>query len=131
MMGFTDRLRTAMLYVIGGEKAIIGLPFGSDGASVTEYSQTDFDRLSKEGYEKNAVIYACVNELASSASEANVVVEQRVRDGWEERPEGAPGAFAEAALGQSQPGDVGLRVAVRADHARQHCREYVLREGAQ
>jgi len=86
-MGFIDRLRTAALVLIGREKAIIGLPFGSDGGTTKEYSDTDFEKLSKDGYEHNAVIYACVNELASSASEAQLIVEQRTRDGWEERPD--------------------------------------------
>lgn len=84
-MGLTDRLRTAALYVIGGRKAIIGLPFG--GTGVADYPPVDFETLSKDGYEKNAVVYACVNELASSASEAELVVEQRIKDGWEARPE--------------------------------------------
>jgi len=84
-MGLTDRLKTAMLYVIGGRKAIVGLPFGSQGTA--DYPPTDFETLFKDGYEKNAVIYACVNELASSASEAEVLVEQHSGDEWVVRPE--------------------------------------------
>ena len=86
-MTLIDRVRTAALVLIGREKAIIGLPIGNDG--VADYPKIDFETLSKDGYEKNAVIYACVNELASSASEAALVVEQRTRDGWEERPDHA------------------------------------------
>ena len=85
IMNFVDRLRAAALYVFRGQKAIIGLPYGNDGTA--DYPSIDFETLSKDGYEKNAVVYACVNELASSASEANLIVEQRVKDGWEERPD--------------------------------------------
>ena len=86
-MGLIDRLREAVPYIFRGQKAITGLPIGNDG--VASYPKTDFETLSKDGYEKNAVVYACVNELASSASEANLIVEQRVKDGWEERPDHA------------------------------------------
>jgi HK97 family phage portal protein len=84
-MGLRDRLRTAALYVFRGEKAIVGLPYGTDASEYTV--RTDFETLSKEGYEKNAIVYACINELASSAAEAEPKVEVLTKKGWEERPD--------------------------------------------
>ncbi len=84
-MSFRDRLKTAALFLIGGQKGVVGLEYGAQGS---EYQvSADFETLSKEGYEKNAIIYACINELASSASEADLIVEAQTKKGWEERPD--------------------------------------------
>lgn len=87
-MGFLQRLGEGFKYVIAGQKAIGGLEalIGADGTA--SYPKTDFVTLSKDGYEKNAVIYACINELGSSASEPRLIVETKNRKGeWEEKPE--------------------------------------------
>lgn len=81
-----DIVKEMRRQLVGERKAITGLPFGT--GSSTSYPKTDFATLSKDGYEKNALIYACINELASSASEAKCIVEKQNRKGeWEPYPE--------------------------------------------
>jgi len=81
-----DIVKEMRRQLIGERKAITGLPFGTGVAS--SYPKTDFATLSKDGYEKNALIYACINELASSASEAKCIVEKQNRKGeWEPWPQ--------------------------------------------
>jgi len=74
--------------LVGETKGIVGLPTGTEGwAGWGTSVRTDFQSLSREGYEKNALINACVNELASSASEAKLVVEQKRGKEWIPNPD--------------------------------------------
>ena len=40
--------------------------------------------LAENFYAKNTLVYACVEELATSAAEPRLIVERKVKDGWEE-----------------------------------------------
>lgn len=81
-----DIVKEVRRQLVGERKAITGLPFGT--GATTSHPKTDFATLSKDGYEKNALIYACINELASSASEARCIVEKQNRKGeWEPWPQ--------------------------------------------
>ncbi len=82
-MGFRDRLYRAS-WALMGRKGIGGLDMLLGADAKSWYPKTDFERLSKEGYEYNAVIYACINELMDSLSEAPILVEVQNRKGeWE------------------------------------------------
>jgi len=81
-----DIFKEVQRQLVGERKGITGLPVGWGPA--TSSTKTDFATLSKDGYEKNALIFACINELASSASEAKCVVEKQNRKGeWEPWPQ--------------------------------------------
>lgn len=81
-----DILKEVRRQLIPREAKGLGWPLGTLSGG-ERAPRTDFRTLSKDGYEKNALIYACVNELASSASEAKCVVEKKKAKGWEPAPE--------------------------------------------
>ena len=86
-MGLRDRLSLAA-WALFNSKGISGLDMLMGADAKAWYPKTDFNRLSAEGYEYNAVVYACVNERASSVSEPRVVVETKDRKGdWQDKPE--------------------------------------------
>jgi len=74
-----DIIKEMRRQLVGEKKAVTGLPVGWGPSTSTP--KVDFATLSKDGYEKNALIFACINELASSASEAKCIVEKRNRKG--------------------------------------------------
>jgi len=87
-MGLMERLTMAMDMALGRRKAVIGL--WTNPKAWTYYSGGgSFQALSQEFYEKNALVYGCVEELATSAAEPRLVVEQRTRNGWAETEEHA------------------------------------------
>jgi|GEM_PF-2248832 len=86
-MGLRDALYRAT-WAFMGRKGIGGLDMLLGADAKSWYPKTDFERLSKEGYEYNAVIYACINELMDSLSEAPILVEVQNRKGeWEVKPD--------------------------------------------
>jgi len=81
-----DIFKEMQRQLVGERKQLTGLPMGT--TTMTQQPSVDFATLSRDGYEKNALIFACINELASSASEAKAIVEVKNRKGeWEARPE--------------------------------------------
>jgi len=81
-----DIIKEMRRQLVGERKQVTGLPIGWGPSTSTP--KVDFATLSKDGYEKNALIFACINELASSASEAKCIVEKRNRKGeWEAWPQ--------------------------------------------
>jgi HK97 family phage portal protein len=60
--------------------------FGSDALTPKE----DLETLGKDGYRKNTVFKACVQEIATSSAEPRLVVERRKGDDWEEVEESHP-----------------------------------------
>ncbi|HUV74799.1 MAG TPA: phage portal protein [Anaerolineae bacterium] len=86
-MGLRDRLQLAA-WALFNSKGISGLDMLMGADAKSWFPKTDFNRLSAEGYEYNAVVYACVNERATSTSEPRVVVETKDRKGeWQEKPD--------------------------------------------
>lgn len=81
-----DIVKEMRRQLVGERKAVTGLPLGA--GTYTQRPSIDFATLSKDGYEKNALIFDCINELASSASEAKCIVEKKNRkDEWEAWPQ--------------------------------------------
>jgi len=83
-MGVLQRVKEGFAYMLMGEKAIGGLSALLGAGGTITPPRTDFETLSKEGYEYNAVIYACITELMDSMSEAPMLAEVQNRKGeWE------------------------------------------------
>jgi HK97 family phage portal protein len=88
-MGFRDRLNVAA-WALFGLKGITGLDVLLGADARAWYPSTDFNRLSAEGYEYNAVIYACITALMDAMEEAPLMVEVQDRNGeWQEKPDHA------------------------------------------
>jgi HK97 family phage portal protein len=87
-MGLIQRVKEGFAYMVRGEKAIVGLDAMIGAGGSVAYPKTDFESLSREGYEQNAVVYACITALMDAMEEAPLIVEVRNRKGeWEERPD--------------------------------------------
>lgn len=74
-MSWLDRIRGFF-----GRKFFAGMiPTWQEGAA--QYTPHDYGNLAREGYRKNEVIYACIREIASCATEPRLRVYQRRRNG--------------------------------------------------
>lgn len=72
------------------EKAVVGLYTYPPAWQTLSGAGGDFAQLSSDFYEKNSLVFACVEELATSAGDPRLIVEVRTPDGWREADDDHP-----------------------------------------
>jgi len=81
-MSIRDRLRG---WLVKAQQTVVRLiPAWSEAKPF--WALTDFDSYVTEGYARNEVVYACINEIARSAAEPRLVVENDAGDELDNHP---------------------------------------------
>jgi HK97 family phage portal protein len=88
-LALTDFLRRPFSYLFR-QKAVVGLYTYPPAWTTISGPGGDFSQLCQEFYEKNSLIFACVEELATSAGDPRLVVELSTPEGWVEADDDHP-----------------------------------------